>query len=114
LSKLTPLLTDNPRIAPIKISKETIPVGSTCQIFGWGLPLSLRGSHEMLRGDITIVNNSLCDNPANSFCGGPDHVYPCAGSFFCLLISVFINDIDIEHLFILAQVMMARQLYVTI
>lgn len=70
---------DDPKISPIHISNITIPVGSKCQIFGWGLPLSLHGSHEMLKGDITIVENDLCGNPENSICAGPDHVYPCAG-----------------------------------
>lgn len=67
-------------IAPIGISDAVIPTNMNCEIYGWGLPLSISGPRELLTGNIVTVDNGLCSgNMANRFCAGPDFISGCAG-----------------------------------
>ncbi|CAO1383660.1 unnamed protein product [Diamesa tonsa] len=67
------------RVNPISISNSNIPLGSSCDIMGWGTVFSGNGSRELMTGRVNVVDISLCNNVPNRICAGPDYIRGCPG-----------------------------------
>ncbi|CAO1386838.1 unnamed protein product [Diamesa serratosioi] len=74
-------------INPISISATTIPIGSSCDIMGWGTVTRGNSSGELMTGRVNVVNITLCNNYPNRICAGPDNIHGCSrddgGPFVC-------------------------------
>lgn len=74
-----PLAIGTRNMEAINMTRDSAVPGDPCEIFGFGQAMSMNGPQQMLRGNVTVLDNSACrDHRNNMICAG-EETYPCNG-----------------------------------